>query len=73
MDKLPFEVTRSVCSYDPTYKDIFDKVLISLKVHCFVYRCDRCCRHYNDCYCCCKTWRTFLRCCKQLYFDPQVV
>ena len=30
MDKLPFEVIRQIYSYDPTYKDVFDKVLISL-------------------------------------------
>ena len=68
MDKLPFGIIRQIYSYDPTYKYIFDKVSISLKVHCFIYRCDQCCRHYNDCYCYCKTCETFLRFCKQLYF-----
>ena len=34
-----------------------------------MYRCYECCRHYNDCYFYCKTCRTFLRFCKQLYFD----
>ena len=44
-------------------------VLISLEMHCVIYICDKCCRHYNDCYCYCKTCRTVLRCCKQIYFD----
>ena len=61
MCELPFQVVRQVYSYDPTYKYMFYKALISLEVHCFVYRCDRCCRHYNDCYCYCETCRTFLR------------
>ena len=29
MDKLPFEVIKQIYSYGPTYKDMFDKVLIS--------------------------------------------
>ena len=70
MDISPFGVTRQIYSYNPTYKEHFDKVLISLKVHCFICRCGRCCRHYNDCHCYCETCRTFLRFCKQLYFDP---
>ena len=62
MDKLPFEVIRQIYSYDPTYKQHFDNVFEFLeKYHCFIYRCDQCCRHYNDCYCCCNTCRTFLR------------
>ena len=34
MGKLPFEVIIQIYSYDPTYKDMIDKGLISLKVHC---------------------------------------
>ena len=48
---------------------MFGKLLIPLNVHCFIHRCDKCCRHYNDCYCYCKTCRTFLRFCKNNYFD----
>ena len=69
MDNFQYEVIIQTYSYDPTYKYMFDKVFISVKVHCFIYRCDRCCRHDNDCYCYCETCRTFLRFCKQLYFD----
>ena len=36
MDKLPFKVFRQIYSYDPTYKDICDKVLISLKSTLFM-------------------------------------
>ena len=51
------------------HKDILDNIWISLNVHCLICRCDRCRRHHNDCYCYCKTCRTFLRFCKQHYFD----
>ena len=71
MGELPFEVRIQLYSFDPTYKDIGDKVLISSEVHCLIYRCDRCCRHYNDCYCYCETCRTFLRFCKQMDFDSK--
>ena len=71
MDNLPFDVIKQIYSYDHTYKHIFDKVLIPLKVHCCIYRCDRCCGHYNDCCCYCETCKTSLRFCKQLYFDSK--
>ena len=67
MEKLPVEV-RQIYSYDPTYKDIFDKVLISLKIHCFIYRCSECYKPYNKCCCYCQTCRTYFRFFKQLYF-----
>ena len=71
MDKLPTTIIQHIYEYDSTYKrSMFGKVLISLNVHCFIYRCDKCCRYYNGWYCDCKTCRTFLRFCKQLYFDP---
>ena len=70
MGKVPATIIQHIYEYDSTYKDIFGKVLISLQVHCFIYRCDQCCRHYNGCYCFfCKTCRSFLRFCRQLYFD----
>ena len=55
MNNLLTTITQHIYEYGSTYKDIFDKVLIPLKVHCFIYRCDQCCRHYYDCYCYCKT------------------
>ena len=48
---------------------MFDKLLTYLKMHCFIYMCDQCCCHYNDWCCYCKACITFLRFCKQLYFD----
>ena len=40
MDNLPTTIIQHIYEYDSTYKHIFDKVLISLKLHCFIYRCD---------------------------------
>ena len=68
MDKLPFEVSRQIYSYDPAHKGIVDTVLIQLKVHCFVYRCPECFKPYNQCVCYGQTCRTYLILCKQLYF-----
>ena len=47
---------------------IFDKVLLQMKVHCFVYRCSECFKPYNQCFCYCQACGTYLRSCKQLYF-----
>ena len=69
MDKLPTTIIQQTYEYDPTYKDMFDKVMIQLNVHTFNYRCSECYRHYNNCYCYRKTCRTFLRFCRQLHFD----
>ena len=68
MDKLPFEVIRRTYSFDPTYKYMFDKVLIPLKIHCMIYKCPECYKPYNRCFCYCQTCGTCLRFCKQLYF-----
>ena len=69
MDTLPTTIIQHIHEYDNTYTYIFDKVSLSFKLHCFTYRCSECCSHYNECYCYCTTCRTFLRFCKQLYFD----
>ena len=68
MDNIPFEAIRQIYSYDPTYKYIICKVLISLNIHCLIYRCSECYKPYNQCVCYCQTCRTYLRLCKQLYF-----
>ena len=34
MDKVPLDVIGQMYSYDPTYRNIFGKVVIPLKVHC---------------------------------------
>ena len=36
MDKLPPTIIQHIYEYGSTYKHIFGKVLISLKVHCFI-------------------------------------
>ena len=44
MDKLPVEITRKIYEYDYTYRDKFDKVLMQLRCHCFIYNCQICCK-----------------------------
>ena len=39
MDKLPTTIIQQIYEYDNTYKDVFDKVLLRLDLHCFIYRC----------------------------------
>ena len=70
MDKLPTAIIQYIYIYEygSSYKDIFDTVLTSLNIHCFMYRCDQCFKQYNQCFCCCQTCRTYLRFCRQLYF-----
>ena len=36
MDELPTTMIQHIYEYDGTCKHIFDKVLITLKVHCFI-------------------------------------
>ena len=69
MGNLPVEVIRQTYSYDPTYKEHFDKVLLQLNMHCFIYRCSECFKPYNQCFCYCRTCRTYLRSCRQIYFQ----
>ena len=69
MNKLfPDEVIRNIYRYDSTYTTIFDKVLLRLNIHCFIYRCSECFKPNNQCFCYCRTCRTYLRFCRQLYF-----
>ena len=70
MHKLfPDEVIRHIYKYDSTYNNIFDKVLLQLNMHCFIYRCPDCYKPYNQCFCHYQTCRTYLRFCRQLYFE----
>ena len=69
MDNLPVGVIRQIYSYDPVYKEQFDKVLLQLNIHCFVYRCYECFKPYNQCCCSCRTCRTNLRFGRQTYFQ----
>lgn len=70
MDKLPIEITRKIYEYDNTYRDQFDKTLRHLRCYCLIYRCEICFKPYNKCFCFCKVCKTYLRFCKQIYFEP---
>ena len=69
MGNLPVEVIRQIYSYDPTYKEHFDQVLPQLNIQWFIYRCSECFKPYNQCFCYCPTCRTYLRFCRQIYFQ----
>ena len=69
MGSLPVGVSRQIYSYDHTHKEHFDKVLIQLNMHCFIYRCSGCFKPYNQCFCYCRTCRTCLRFCRHIYFQ----
>ena len=69
MDKtFPDEVIRNIYKYESHYRNMFDKALLQLDMHCFIHRCSECLKPYNQCVCYCQTCRTYLRFCRQLYF-----
>ena len=68
MGKLPTTIIQHIYEHDSTYKVKFDKVLLQMKMHCFIHRCSECFKPYNQCFCYCQTCGTYLRFCKQLYF-----
>ena len=70
MDNLPIGITRQIYEYDRTFKIEFDKVLRQLRCYCFIYRCSECFKPYNRCYCYCPKCKTYLRFCRQIYFEP---
>jgi hypothetical protein len=70
MNNLPIDIIRNIYEYDNTYRDQFDEALIQLRCHCLIYRCSECFKPYNRCYCYCPNCRTYLRFCKQIYFEP---
>ena len=70
MENLPIEITRKIYEYDRTYREQFDKTLRQLRCYCFIYRCGICFKPYNICYCYCTDCRTYLRFCKQIYYQP---
>ena len=70
MDKLfPDEVIRNMYKYDSTYKHIVEQVLLQLTMHCFMYRCSEGYKQYNQCFCYCQTCRTYLRLCRQIFYE----
>ena len=68
MGKLPTTIIQHIHEYDGTCKIKFDKVLLQMKMHWFVYECPECFKPYYQCFCYCQTCGTYLRFCKQLYF-----
>ena len=69
MNNLPIDIIRNIYEYDNTYRDQFNKTLRQLRVFCFVYRCSECFKPYNKCFCYCNVCKTYLRFCKQIYFE----
>ena len=69
MNNLPNDIIRNIYEYDNTYRESFDKTLRQLRVFCFVYRCSECFKPYNKCFCYCNVCKTYLRFCKQIYFE----
>ena len=69
MNNLPNDIIRNIYGYDSTYRESFDKTLRQLRVFCFVYRCSECFKPYNKCFCYCNVCKTYLRFCKQIYFE----
>ena len=69
MDNLPIEVIKKFYDYDSTYRDVFNKVMVQLRCHFFIYKCHECCKPWNKCFCYCDVCRTYLKFCHQLYFD----
>ena len=73
MDNLPIEITRKIYEYDSTYREVFNRVLIQLRVNFFIYNCHLCNRRWNLCYCYCSVCRTYLKYCHQIYYDENSV
>ena len=68
MDELPTTMIQHIYEYGSTYQVKFDKVILQMKMHCFIYRCSECFKPYNQCFCYCQTCGTYLKFCKQFYF-----
>ena len=69
MNKLPNDIIRNIYEYDSTYRDQFDKTLRQLRCFCLIHRCEICFKPYNKCFCYCNVCKTYLRFCKQIYFE----
>lgn len=69
MDNLPIEITRKIYEYDSTYHNVFKKVLVQLRVKFFIYNCYDCCRPWNKCFCYCDVCKTYLKYCRQIFYD----
>ena len=73
MVELPIEIIRKIYEFDSTYREVFNRVLIQLRVNFFIYNCHLCHRRWNLCYCYCSVCRTYLKYCHQIYYDENSV
>ena len=71
METLPIEITRKIYEYDSTYRNVFNKVLIQLKCHFFIYNCHLCFKRWQKCLCYCSVCHTYLKYCHQIYYDQE--
>ena len=69
MDNLPIEITRKIYEYDSTYREIFNRVLIQLRVNFYIYNCHLCCKKWQKCMCYCSVCHTYLKLCHQIYYE----
>lgn len=69
MDNLPIEITRKIYEYDSTYRDVFNRVLIQLRVNFYIYNCHECCKKWQKCMCYCDVCNTYLKFCHQIYYE----
>ena len=69
MDKLPSTIIQHIYEYDHNYREKFDKVLVQLTAHCFIYKCRTCLKPYNNCCCYCAVCKTYLRFRQQIHHD----
>ena len=42
MDNLPIEIIRNIYLYDGTYRDVFERSLVRIRIDFYLYRCDEC-------------------------------
>ena len=73
MTTLPSTIIQHVYEHVHTYNIKVDKVIKQLSAHCFIYGCSECFKPYNRCFCYCVTCGTYLRFCRQIYFDQDSV
>ena len=71
IDTLPSTIVQHIYEYDNTYNIKFDEIMKQLSAHCFIYRCHKCFKPWNNCYCYCVVCNTYLKLCHQIYFDEQ--
>ena len=66
---LPVEILRNIYEYDSTYRDVFERSLMIIKVDFYLYKCVDCHKRWQKCNCYCKTCKTFKRFCQQIYYE----